>query len=213
MYHLEGILENFDGKKITVSSDFGDIEYLTQKSPKIEIKLSDGRNITLQQRKAIYALFRDISDHTGYMPEEIKELMKCDFISTKGVEWFSLSDVDMTTANDFIEHLIEFCIYWEVPVNTNLLEITPDISRYVYYCTLHKTCCITGKKAELHHIDSVGMGRNRKEIIHIGMRVLPLCRQMHNEIHQIGTKTFLDKYKIYPVEVDIKIAKKYNLKE
>jgi hypothetical protein len=60
--------------------------------------------------------------------------------------------------------------------------------------------------------DAVGMGRNRKEICHIGMRALPLCREHHTEIHRIGQEDFLKRYIIEPVRIDERIAKVYRLK-
>ena len=65
---------------------------------------------------------------------------------------------------------------------------------YIYACLIAKKCCITGRPAELHHIDRVGMGRNRDDIIHEGMEVLPLCREMHQEAHTMSDREFFEKY-------------------
>ena len=89
------------------------------------------------------------------------------------------------------------------------MSYTSDIGRYVYLCLLHKKCCISGKRAELHHTDAVGMGRNRNEITHIGMRAMPLSRKYHNEVHTIGQAKFNEKYHIYGVKIDKVIASKY----
>ena len=40
------------------------------------IKIDDGRRISSDQRKKIYALIKDISNHTGHHPEYLKEHMK-----------------------------------------------------------------------------------------------------------------------------------------
>jgi hypothetical protein len=77
---------------------------------------------------------------------------------------------------------------------------------------MNKKCAVCGKKTELHHVDAVGMGRNRREIDHIGMRCLPLCRDHHDEAHRIGETAFQEKYHLVPIEIDQKIAKKYGLK-
>lgn len=37
-----------------------------------ELRFDDGRTITAEQRKKAYATIRDISDYTGYLPEEQK---------------------------------------------------------------------------------------------------------------------------------------------
>ncbi|MDQ4679658.1 putative HNHc nuclease, partial [Stenotrophomonas maltophilia group sp. RNC7] len=36
-----------------------------------ELRLDDGRTISADQRKKIYATIKDISLHTGHMPEEL----------------------------------------------------------------------------------------------------------------------------------------------
>ena len=177
--------------------------------------LDDGRHISTDQRKKIYATFRDISDHTGYLPDEVKAHMKYDFIAATGKPYFSLSDVDMTTAGEFLTHLIEFCLMWSIPTLDNLASRAPDISKYIYQCLFHKKCAVCGKKAELHHVDRVGMGRDRREITHTGMRAQPLCggvRGHHQEAHDTGQDRFDEKYHIHGVPIDAEICAVWRLK-
>ncbi len=77
---------------------------------------------------------------------------------------------------------------------------------------IHKKCAVCGRKAELHHVDRVGMGRDRREICHIGMQALPLCREHHQEAHQHGDKALLEKYHLATVAIDERIAKANGLK-
>ena len=35
-----------------------------------EVRFDDGRHISIEQRKKAYATIRDISDYTGFLPEE-----------------------------------------------------------------------------------------------------------------------------------------------
>lgn len=192
----------FDGTTMLISAQYDNtLEYIRKNITECEIRLDDGRRISSDQRKKIYALFRDISLWSGHEPDEVKALLKYEYIARTGAEYFSLSDTDMTTAREFLEFLIEFCISEDIPTKDSLINVTPDISRYIYCCLLHKKCCISGKKAELHHVDAVGMGRNRKDIIHAGYRVMPLSRIYHTEAHTIGQKTFEDKYKVYGIKL------------
>ena len=49
-------------------------EILTDKCiKKAEMRFDDGRTISIEQRKKAYATIRDISEHTGYTPEEQKQ--------------------------------------------------------------------------------------------------------------------------------------------
>ena len=211
---LAGKVVSYDGERVTVIAPFSDTERMIKRSIRTaRVILEDGRCISADQRKKLYATFNDIADYTGYVAEEVKEIMKCDFIAATGCEEFSLSDVDMTTARLFLQHVIEFCILWGIPTQGSLLERAPDVARYIYLCAVNKRCCISRKKAELHHVDAVGMGRNRKEIIHLGMDVIPLSSTLHKEIHTIGKEAFFEKYHVFGVKADEEICKVYKLKK
>tara|TARA_Y100001938_G_C8044404_1_gene408008 strand:+ start:478 stop:768 length:291 start_codon:yes stop_codon:yes gene_type:complete len=49
---------------------------------------------------------------------------------------------------------------------------------------------------DAHHLDSVGMGGNRMEVIIEDYSCVPLCRVHHQEWHQIGDREFLKKYNL-----------------
>lgn len=174
--------------------------------------LDDGRHINAGQRKHIYATLRDISLHTGHMPEECKAIMKYSYIEQCGSDYFSLADCTMTTARLFLQFLIEFCLEWDIPTKDNLIDRDPDTAHYIYACLVHKKSCLSGHKAELHHVDSVGAGRNRKDIIHKGMRVLPLTRAEHREAHTIGQDTFDAKYHVFGIKLDDSLCEIWKVK-
>ena len=182
----------------------------------VEIGLPDGRYITPEQRKKAYALINEIADWSGDLPENIKKLLKMEFIVHRlqaiNKTVFSLSNCDVTTAKEFISYLIEFVLDNHVPVREPLYELCEDIDRYTYACLMSKSCCVCGKKADLHHVDAIGMGNDRTEVNHIGMLALPLCRGHHNEWHNIGGSEFNSRYHIDPIKIDEAIAKKYKLK-
>src|SRR5690606_11192356 len=50
------------------------------------------QQISPEQRKKIYALFRDIASYTGNTPEDIKETLKYHFVRETEYEPFSLSN-------------------------------------------------------------------------------------------------------------------------
>ena len=200
---VKGYIKEYDGGCLTIVAPFTN-DYLLQKQgiSECEIRLDDGRKISADQRKKIYATMRDISEYSGHTPDEIKEFLKYDYIANTGADSFSLSNVDMTTANSFLTFIIDFCIEHEIPTDDNLADLSPDIGRYVYKCLAEKKSCVSRRKAELHHVDAIGMGRNRKDVIHRGMRVLPLTRKEHTEIHTIGYREFMDKYHVCAIKLD-----------
>ena len=181
----------------------------------VGVELVDKRHISADQRKKAYVLISYIAAWWGYTPlEAMKEMLKLMFVGEAETlrRSFSLSDCDMTTARLFITYLIDFCLLHGVDVGEPLYQLSEDIPRYVWACLMNKRCAVCGRKTELHHVDAVGMGRNRKEICHVGMRALPLCREHHTEIHAIGREDFLKKYFLEPVRIDERIAKVYRLK-
>ena len=158
----------------------------------------DARPLSDRQRKMCYALLREISDYTGQDVHSAKEYLKLRFLADDFGETadriFSLSNAPMSLVCAFQRYLVRFIVEYDIPCRVPLLEYVDDVPDYIYACLIAKKCCITGRPAELHHIDRVGMGRDRDDIIHEGMEVLPLCREMHQEAHTMSDREFFEKY-------------------
>lgn len=158
----------------------------------------DGRPLSDKQRRMCYALLREISEYTGQGMDPTKEWMKIKFLAEDLEQTadriFSLSNAPMSLVCAFQRFLVRFILDWDIPCRFPLLNYVDDIPDYLYACLIHKKCCITGKPAELHHVDRVGMGRDRDDIIHEGLEVLPLCREMHQEAHTMSDREFFEKY-------------------
>lgn len=211
--NLVGEIKNYDCKRLIISVPFTDTDLLAkQQIVECEVILSDGRSIAPSQRKFIYAMLRDIGLYTGHEVEFLKDYFKSDYVAKTGGEWFSLSNCSMTQANELIEIVIQFCVEWSIPTKDDIGTFAPDISRYLYMCLKNKVCCVTRQKAELHHVDHIGIGRSRKEIIQLGMRVMPLTRKLHNEAHNIGQQSFNEKYHIYGIELTEELCKIWGVK-
>ena len=168
-----------------------------------DLLLNDCRMISRQQQKKIYAMIGDISDYTGHQVEFLKSYLKCEYIKMYGGEWFSLGYVDMTTARKFIEFILHICFEWEVPLKLNTVDLTRDVNNYLYLCLKYRKCAVCGCHADIHHHENlVGMGMDRAKHNHIDSRFIALCRVHHNECHNIGHKTFEDKYKIIAIKLN-----------
>ena len=183
---------------------------------KVLVVWQDRRGISSEQRRKAWALMTEIADYQGQTKEDVYAEQKTRFtlkhLEVLQGELFRLSSATVSSARAFINMLVEIIIEYGIPTKEPLYGLCDDIERYVYACAMNKKCAVCGQKTELHHVDTVGMGRNRREIDHIGMRCLPLCRVHHVEIHSIGETAFDAKYHLEPIAVDEKIAKKYNLK-
>lgn len=175
-----------------------------------EVELWDGRHISPEQRKKAYALLNEIAAWSGHAQEYLKDWFKYALISETGGEYFSLSDCTMTQAREYISYLIDFCLRANVPTHKPLLEYTDDIGAYLYACLANRKCAICGAKADVHHVDRVGMGRSRNDIIHEGMEAIALCRRHHQEAHQNEAGLFY-KYKVYGIKLDAYLCRKLKL--
>lgn len=189
-----------------------DREMLQKQVEAIEIRLLDGREISAEQRRKIFAIVRDIAAWSGHEPELIRQYTEFEFRLLNAIEPFSLSNCDMSTARDYINHLIEFCFMHGVPTRDTLLNRTDDISKYLYSCLEYRRCAVCNAQADIHHIDTIGMGRNRNEIIHKGMEAIALCRKHHQEAHTRG-KAFFEDYHIYGIKLDDYLCTVLNLRK
>lgn len=215
---LQGAVTNYDERtgEVTITLTVDQALFLRENPHSALVRLYDSRKITDDQRRMAYALINEIADWAGEEPEVVKKQMKLTFKVRKYREMLdelSLSDCEQSTASEFIRFLIEVVVEYGVPTHRPLTELCEDIEHAIYACLLQKKCIVCGRKAELHHVDQVGMGGDRTEIDHIGRRCLPLCRDHHDEYHRIGATAFADRYHVvYTVRIDDKIAKVYKLR-
>lgn len=166
-----------------------------------EMRLDDGRHISVAQRKKIYATIRDIADYTGYIPEEEKEWLKYLHISRTGDAYFSLSTCSMDTAREFINTILEYAIEHGIPLSERGVERADDIGKYLFYCIKHKKCAVCGRDGEIHHVDAIGMGRDRRTVDDSNSRKICLCRTHHTIAHQRGMKAFEQMYHVYGIVI------------
>lgn len=191
---------------------------ILRKYKDVLVSFSDGRSISATQRRKIYALIGEIADFVGDDLESQKNTMKMDFVLNhlQAIErrMFSLSNVSMTIAREFIDYLIEFIISNDIPTSVPLIENCEDIGKYIYACTLNRKCCVCGKPADIHHItgSKIGIGSDRQEVHHLGREVLPLCRVHHDECHH-NEVDFMNKYHLEAVKLDETLCKKLKLKK
>jgi hypothetical protein len=60
-----------------------------------------------------------------------------------------------------------------------------------------KNCCVTGdRNAEPHHLKAVGMGNDRNKPMAEHFTTVPLSREMHMQVHNMGIYAFTAKYQI-----------------
>lgn len=181
-------------------------------SAKCEIRFDDGRKISAAQRGLIFALCKDISNWCGYDVEDLRRnILLINFLMEKDLEWFSLSDVDMTTARLYIEYILDFCFTHDVHLTVELSNLAKEVSSYLYLCILHRKCACCGEHAEIHHVDAIGMGRDRHKIDHTQHRLVALCTKHHQMAHSMGWESFKTRYHLDGIKVNAETIKKIGL--
>ena len=223
MIRLEGKIVDADAHYMTIRVPYTP-EYVRQDMEKAIVFLPDGRKHSIDQHGKVWALIGEIALWAGYKANEMSQvnaMLKRDFLlqrfdrlSAAAIKEFSMSDVDVSTASMYISWLVDFVLENNIPTKRPVTELCEDVQAAVYSAMMHKRCIVCGRKATLHHVDRVGMGNDRREICHIGMRALPLCWGVdghHNEAHRIGDRALCEKYHLDPVVIDEKIARAYRL--
>lgn len=217
---VKGSIVGYDERRqeVLIRAPYDDWRTMTRREYKsCLVQLVDSRPLSDKQRKMCYALLREIADYTGQGMDPTKEWMKIKFMADDMEQTadkiFSLSNAPMSLVCAFQRYLIRFILDWDIPCSFPLLEYADDVPDYIYSCLMNKKCCICGKHADLHHVDRVGMGRGRTDIIHEGLEVLPLCREHHTQAHTMPDAEFFERYHLPGgIVMDRTLCRIYGLK-
>lgn len=179
---------------------------------------------SLAQNNMIYALINDIVRHHyndnekthkrefKRDTESIKKVLKVGFAAETGLpENFSTARLSKDQATDFISFILEFCFQFDVPLSRPGIELTSDINRYLFLCIKYRKCAVTGRRGEIHHINAIGMGRDRREYDHSKSLLICLSREKHNEVHKIGWEAFKSKYHVDGIRLTEEAVKKLGI--
>lgn len=152
-----------------------------------ELRLEDGRLITAEQRRKIFATIKDFSLYTDYDAEYARHLLTLAFCYENGIEPFSLSDCNLEVAREFISYLIELCIDSDIPLSEDAVSRTDDINKYLYLCIKKGICCCCGKQGVSYRLTNDTR--------------ISLCNLHHDEAKLKGLIGFQRLYKVYGIRV------------
>ena len=200
-----GKLKAIKGDEITIKLDdelniYRLQKFAANKQPTIELQLDDGRQISPDQRKKIFAMLRDMAMYTGYDIRDMEQWMKYFYYPKTGAESFSMSDCSMDQANKFLTFILDFCFENGIPFKTKTWDMIDVDYHLTLECIEHRKCIICGKHADLHHVDVLG-NRSRKFTDHRKFRFLPLCRIHHQEAERTPALEFAQKYQIKGIQI------------
>lgn len=185
--------------------------FTTEEQPQVVVNVQDERHLSVLQRKKAYAVMGEIAKWSGMFPQEVKEWMKYFFSMETGTPYFSFANVDMTTARAFITFLMEYAIKLDVPMKHGGLTYQDDLDAYMYQSLKYRSCVICGGHADVHHIDTVGMGNDRALVDHRQKHLIALCREHHQEAHQLGWPTFKKKYHVKGIKLNAQTLNKLGI--
>lgn len=160
-----------------------------------EVEVPDNKKLSIEQRKKIFALCRDIELHWGEPVESLRKRFQAELEIMNGYNEISLSNCSMKIASELIELIIAFMFHHQIPMRVETSKLLSGDKAMLYWATINRNCVLCGKSnADLAHHYAIGRGANRKKMQHYDYEVLALCRFHHQEQHNIGVKSFDEKY-------------------
>lgn len=171
--------------------------------------------ITDLQRKHFYALCKDYEIYTGVPLEAAESWFKYRFMLKADLDDFpslARNGMKKSVASELLEFVITYMIQNDIPFRKQQFYLTMDQNRMLYGLTMKRLCWVCGKpSSDIHHATNlVGMGRNRHTHDHAKSGFMCLCRNHHQEVHQIGLTAFREKHHVAEIklsEEDIKELK------
>lgn len=234
MAEVNGKITQKQGKKLWVlldqnSNDFEIDNAMMLGYDDVSIIVDDNISVTNAQRKFAYAIINEIFDAQfgGYhkfdsdgwlvTPESVEQHFKYKYFIRYG-EKISLSRSKgrKYDANNFIDILMEFVSEHGIALKDyNPLDYLQGKAAYnhCYRSLMTSRCAICGLAGDLHHVDKIGYGNDRKTVNHLGRLAVELCRKHHSQLDSPHNdeKEFFEKYHIVPVKIDELIAAKHGL--
>lgn len=174
-----------------------------------EVEVPDNKKLSIELRKKIFALCRDIELHWGEPVDSLRKRFQAELEIMNGYNEISLSNCSMRIASELIELIIAFMFHHQIPMRVETSKLLSGDKAMLYWATVNRNCVLCGKSnADLAHHYAIGRGANRKSMDHYGYEVLALCREHHSQQHNIGVETF---DKLYHLENSwIKVDDKLN---
>ncbi|HDC7378244.1 TPA: hypothetical protein O8899_002570 [Staphylococcus aureus] len=93
---------------------------------KAEVEVPDNKKLSIEQRKKIFAMCRDIELHWGEPVESIRKLLQTELEIMKGYEEISLRDCSMKVARELIELIIAFMFHHQIPMSVETSKSFDD---------------------------------------------------------------------------------------
>lgn len=172
------------------------------------------------ERSRAYRFFHNKEEWLAIKPVESLNLDHIETVSGSKDEFYidwELADSSKTSVSDvnvLIDLVIDFMFEWNVPFKEGYKQLPREKRYFIYQCCRHRRCLVCGDSADIHHLDTVGMGVDRRKVDHTQKHVMPLCRTHHENYHQLGAEKFAELYHvpINGIKLDAETLKKLGVK-
>ena len=173
--------------------------------------------ISDEQRKLLFALWRDYESYTGVPIDAVEAWFKYQYMLHADLDHLpsvSRGRMSKHLATDFITYTLEYYLNNGIPFAQADWYKGADVARVCYAMLMKRICFICGKEhSDIHHLNgsTIGMGNDRTKVSHVGRMVVCLCRECHGNIHQGGEQAFFNKHHIAPIKLTEESVKLLNL--
>ena len=165
-----------------------------------ELILKDKESITPKQRKKVYAIIKDISKYIGDKPDNVKAIMKNEYLANGGTD-ISLKDCSKTEAKEFINLLLDYVLVMGIPLEEHPAVVTEDITHFMYKCIETNKCCICGKEhSQVYTLEQIANNSKDINLKEIDTKKICLCETHLEEYHRLGKKEFMKKYNVVGID-------------
>lgn len=209
---IKGVIQHAESDRITIKAkDNINIKDLRKNTINGNIfaivDVYERDTITELQRKHFFALCGDYEIYTGVPLEAATSLFKVKFMQEAGLDELpslARNRMKKSTASELLEFMITYMIQNDIPFRKQQFYLTTDQNKMLYALTMKRLCWVCGKPhSDLHHATNlVGMGRKRSRHEHAQSKFMCLCRQHHQEVHQLGLSEFREKHHLKEIKLN-----------
>ena len=158
------------------------------------------------QRKHYWALIGDIAEYTGDPKWRVVLNMKYLYMVENEITKepsMARNKMKRSEGAKLIQVIIDYCLDNDIPFRKQRWYETVDVGKMNFSLIMKRMCNVCGKQhSDIHHATNlVGMGNKRANHNHVDSTYLCLCREHHNEVHNMGLKGFSEKYHLKPIKL------------
>lgn len=158
----------------------------------VYIVANDKRDKSYEQIKFMYAILKEFAiefygEYDKSSLDNIKYAFYEDYQKASDLEFYRTKVATVTEMRLFIDWLLKMMAQqYGITIALELVDES-FLSSWIYANTCSRKCCVCGEtNADIHHVDRVGAGHNRKKVNHTKKKVISLCRTCHSIEHDTG---------------------------